>query len=185
MNNLVFLLATAVAFRYSAPKKFRRYHIGNTGHSVLLPGGFDGFEHCSTKHGDRFYLGESSAEKVNYGVVFIDLQDEFEVSDAETVLANYMSTLHTPFGISFNTGIHHCSMHKEASGLTQIVDYWQDKWGIDWKIKGYTDGKFLAVLYVRNINEISVEKQDVYLNSLIWSITENFFAGTAAALPAA
>jgi hypothetical protein len=44
-------------------------------------------------------------------------------------------------------------------------DYWQDADGIDWKAKGWTNGQTLAVLYVKNINEVPVERQDFFLDS--------------------
>jgi hypothetical protein len=50
-----------------------------------------------------------------------------------------------------------------------MVDYWQDEEGLDWKVKGYTDGRIIAVLYVKNINDISVEKQDKFLDSFCFS----------------
>jgi hypothetical protein len=165
MENLVFLLATTLAYSFSASKKFRRYPIGETPHSVLLPRRFDGFDHCTTQHGDRFYLGESSAGLVNYGVIYIGFKEEFESTDAETLLRGYISKLHTPFSIAYNTGIHHCESHDEA-GLRVITDFWQDEWGVDWKIKGYTDGSFLAVLYVQNINDADVNVEESFFSGL-------------------
>lgn len=165
MENLVFILATTLAYRISTSKRFRRYPIGNTGRSVLLPRGFDGFDHCTTQHGDQFYLGESSSESANYGVIYIDLKEEFDVADAELILSSYISRLHTPFSIAYNTGIHHCQS-MEQSGTRTIIDYWQDEWGVDWKIKGYTNGHFLALLYVQNINDGDVEKQEAFLGGM-------------------
>ena len=43
--------------------------------------------------------------------------------------------------------------------------YWQDCSKKDWKVKGYTDGKTLAVLYVKNIGHVDVKKQDLFLDS--------------------
>jgi hypothetical protein len=46
-----------------------------------------------------------------------------------------------------------------------VVDYWQDEDEMDWKVKGYTDGQIIAVLYVKNINQSTVEQQDLFLDS--------------------
>jgi hypothetical protein len=81
------------------------------------------------------------------------------------ILSSYISRLHTPFSIAYNSGIHHCKS-MEQSGTRIIIDYWQDEWGVDWKIKGYTNGHFLALLYVQNINDGDVEKQEAFLSGM-------------------
>ena len=63
------------------------------------------------------------------------------------------------------TGIDLCQNWVHGDDCIRLVDYWQDEDSVDWKVKGYTDGHTIAVLYVKNINEISVEKQDEFLDS--------------------
>src|SRR5436189_56465 len=46
-----------------------------------------------------------------------------------------------------------------------IVDYWKDKENNNWKVKAWTDGKFIAVLYAYTKTEVP-DKADVFLNSL-------------------
>jgi len=170
MENLVFLLSAVFAYKHTtSPKKFTPYFIGKTGASVVLPSNFSGFDRTNTSHRDTFYLGECFADKVGYGVLYIDLQDEYSIEDAETMLMYYISRLQEPFGIAHNTGIGYCISNEGMIERRKLVDYWQDDRGHDWKLKGYTNGKYIAVLYVQNISEIEVEKQDFFLDSLSFS----------------
>ena len=45
-----------------------------------------------------------------------------------------------------------------------MEDYWQDGDQQDWKVKGYADGKTMAILYVKNIGRVEVKKQDLFLD---------------------
>jgi hypothetical protein len=167
MENLVFLLSAVFAYGYTtAPKKLKTYPVGRAGATVYLPENFKAFDRTTTQHGDEFYIGECKAEKAGYGVLYIDLKDEYSMEDAETMLMYYISRLQEPFSIAHNTGIGYCKSMNNISRVVKLVDYWQDEDGKDWKLKGYTDGKFIAVLYVQNISEVDVAKQEVFLEGL-------------------
>ena len=166
MENLVLLLATTLAFRYKTSKRFRTFEIGNTGATVRLPKNFDGFEHSLTAHGDDFFLGEGHEGAVQYGVLYIRLKEPMENLEAQTLMTTYLEKLQGPMNIDHNTGYHYCLNAPDASPVRKIQDYWQDKWGRDWKVKGYTDGNFMAVLYVQNISDVVVKRQDFFLDSL-------------------
>ena len=46
-----------------------------------------------------------------------------------------------------------------------MLEYWQDDEGNDWKVKGWTNGRFMALLYVKNFTEESIKEVDEFLNS--------------------
>jgi hypothetical protein len=166
MENLVFLMSALFTFRLATKETFRNYRIGKSGASLEMPSSFRGFTHTTTSHSDDFYLGECSSGKAEFGILYIELNQEYDLSDAETMLSYYITKLQEPFNIAHNTGIGQCICIDEKSGLRKLEDYWQDDAGTDWKLKGYTDGKFVAVLYVQNISEITVEKLDQFLDGL-------------------
>ena len=45
-----------------------------------------------------------------------------------------------------------------------VLDYWKDKEGNGWKIKGWTDGKFIGVLYAFSKIDLPESKVNVYLD---------------------
>ena len=96
------------------------------------------------------------------------MKDEYKLQEAVEMLESYIEKLRGPFYILHNTGlIDDADWNSETT--TTIVDYWQDYNKKDWKVKGYTDGKTLAVLYVKNIGHVDVKKQDLFLDSFHFS----------------
>lgn len=163
MENLIFLLATSFAIRLNFPRT-KNYLIGNTGCSALLLPDADGLDKTTTTSGDDLYFHESTEGEVTFGMICVQLKNEYELDEAGEMLANYMDKLRGPFFILHHTGQQPCPDWNCETSLT-MVDYWQDADGRDWKIKGYTDGRTLAVLYVKNIAETEVKKQDLFLDS--------------------
>lgn len=160
MENLFLFLATSLVLRIPKPK-FKRYIIGNSGCSSFLPNDRNLLHIQRTKDGDRIYFNESNLRNVTYGLITVQMKDVFTLKQAEEILVQYINRCRKPFGISYNI-----SMQVEnAAGKIVITDYWQDEKSIDWKVKGYTDGKTLALLYVKNITNAPVKDHDDFLNS--------------------
>ena len=161
MENLIFLLATSFVLRLSTSRKFKSYFIGNTGCSALMF--TNNFKKTITPSGDRFYFNEFSEKNVTYGIICIKFQQEYDLDESADMLTKYIQKLRAPYFILHNTGL---SETKDWNHLSSIVmeDYWQDGNQQDWKVKGYSDGKNMAVLYVKNIGHVEVKKQDLFLD---------------------
>ena len=161
MENLIFLLATSFVLRLSTSRKFKSYFIGNTGCSALMF--TNNFKKNITPSGDHFYFNEFSEKNVTYGLICISLKQEYELRDTTEMLAGYINKLRAPYFILHNTGL---SQTADWNHLSSIVleDYWQDGNQQDWKVKGYADGKTMAILYVKNIGHVEVKKQDLFLD---------------------
>ena len=162
MENLIFLL-TASLVMYQTKKKPRKLFIADTNYSLFyFPEA--SFEYTQSDEGDVLYFAEHQDKLVSYGVLCARLAAPLPIDEARDVMSNYMGRLHKPFHALYNTGIDLCKT-PEGAECIQLLDYWQDDNGLDWKVKGYTDGQTIAVLYVKNINELEVEKQDRFLDS--------------------
>lgn len=160
MENLFFFLATSLALRIPKPK-FKRYIIGNSGCSSLLPSDRNTLHIKNTNEGDKVYFNESNLGNVTYGLITVQMKNVYTLKQAEEILVQYINRCRKPFGIFYTI-----SMQVEnMAGKLVITDYWQDEKNIDWKIKGYTDGQSLCLLYVKNIADASVKDHDNFLNS--------------------
>ncbi len=93
------------------------------------------------------------------------MKEVYNLQQAETILVQYINKARKPFGAVLNIGME----IKKLYGHVSISDYWQDKEGIDWRIKGFTNGKIVSVLYVKNITAASVSDLDKFLNSFRFS----------------
>jgi hypothetical protein len=167
MENLVFLL-TASLVLYQSSKKPRRMFIGDTNCSVVFSPEAE-FDFTTSKDGDQMYFAEHTEKNIAYGVLCAQVNSPLPVEEAQAVMVSFLNRLQKPFNALYSTGVDLCQSWSLEKDQIKMVDYWQDEDGLDWKVKGYTDGRIIAVLYVKNINEISVEKQDKFLDSFCFS----------------
>jgi hypothetical protein len=163
MENLLLILATSFVLRLSTSKKFRNSFIGNTGCSVLLISD-DNFEKTITASGDELYFYEASDNNVTYGIICVNMKEACAPGMAIDMLEDYINKLKAPLFILHHTGIA-ADADWNSSESRAVTDYWQDSNKVDWKVKGYTNGECLAVLYVKNIGQVDVKKQDLFLDS--------------------
>lgn len=164
MENLFVFLATSFMLRITSPK-FRRYLIGQSGCTSLLLSGFNQLNVTHTKDGDVIYFNDSTTTGVTYGIICVRMKQVYTLRQAETILVQYINRARKPLQIAYNISME----IEKAAGLITITDYWQDEEGMDWKIKGYTDGKAVAILYVKNIAEAAVKEHDAFLNGFQFS----------------
>ena len=167
MENLILFLATSLIIRLSFPPKIKNRIIGDTGCSALLAAE-DELEFSPTQSGDHLYFHEFHDKNVSYGMICIEMKNESDLGEAEEMLRAYVDKLKGPLRILHSTGIDDEADWNTEAAKT-IVDYWQDYQKKDWKIKGYTNGKTIAVLYVKNIGQADVKKQDLFLDSFHFS----------------
>lgn len=171
MENLIILIATSLVMRLSTSRNFKNHIIGSTGCSTLLPvQDNEPFDVTRTVSGDLLYFHECSHKKVTYGIICIQLEQSSCLEEATEMLESYLNRLRVPFSIPYNTGVHEGSDWNNEASVCR-VDYWQDEEGLDWKVKGYTDGNILSVLYVRNIGHVPVKRQDHFLDGFHFHAT--------------
>jgi len=163
MENLFVFLATSLVLRVTTPR-FRRY-IVCPGCSSLLNSRARTLHIRHTKEGDKLLFNEYACDGVTYGLVCVQMQKRYGLDKAESILMNFMNRVRRPMRILFNTSM---ETDVQQHQLT-LTDYWQDKAGIDWKVKGYTNGKLIAFLYVKNITDTTVKNHDAYLNGFRFS----------------
>jgi len=164
MENLMLLLATSLVVRLAPNKKERNKFIGNTGCSSLVFSAHARFRKSVTESGDDLYFYEHEEAGLAYGVICVQLNQDYELQEATDLLVHYMDALKGPFYILHQTGLKK-ETDWNSESTRKLVDYWQDGDLMDWKVKGYTNGKQIAVLYVKNISLVDVARQDRFLDS--------------------
>ena len=119
------------------------------------------------ENGDHLYMSSFTRGPVTYGFVLMELKEKSKtLPEAEYLLGDLMLDLKKASDIQHSYGLERGIVHPVSISVNGITDYWQDHEGIDWKIKGWTDGNCMAVLYVKNINCASVKKQDFFLDCI-------------------
>jgi hypothetical protein len=171
MENILLLLATTLILSRSKNKYgFKKYSIGHSGCTLLLPDDPGSFNPKFTSNGDLMYVTETSEGKITYGCVTIILKEPTDnMAEAEKTLAKFMHTLQKSYDIDHTVGLSLGHLQRGNSYARGIVDYWQDAAEVDWKLKGWTNGRILSVVYVSNITDLPTEKMDMFLNSFRFS----------------
>ncbi len=116
-----------------------------------------------TKAGDLMHLRECNENDVTYGAISIRLKAGCaNLNDAEQLLIAFKKQLQRTFIIQHTTGLNTETF--PGSNKTAITDYWQDNENKDWKVKGWTNGSVMAVLYIKNIGAVPVAKEAIFLD---------------------
>jgi hypothetical protein len=114
-----------------------------------------------TKTGDIVQVNECNDNDATYGIISIKLKKAFaQLQQAQTVLIEFIEQLQPTFGVLHTTGL----QAEWESTHVSVTDYWQDADGQDWKVKGWTDGKTMAVFYIKNIGQVTVARESYFLN---------------------
>ena len=124
------------------------------------------FDKTYSEDSSIVYTGECKADSLNYGIICVKLKEQVSDSkDAEDLMIGYLDYLKTSFKIKSSAGYgkgHTMEKKPDAKG---VIDYWTDETGDEWKVKAWTDEKFIGVLYVYANGKLEyAPKQDVFLN---------------------
>jgi hypothetical protein len=168
MENLLLILATTLILSRKQPNPygFKKIAIGRSGCNLLLPNDPGHFRPSFTQNGDLMYYAETEDAGVTYGCVTVVLKEPLDnLAEAEKNLAFFMQTLQKSYSVDYTTGFSFGHMQQYNSQARGIVDHWQDAAEVDWKLKGWTNGRILSVVYVSNITDLPVNKVEMFLDS--------------------
>ena len=127
------------------------------------------FELSKSPDSADVYTGECNVKDVNYGLICVKLKTGIsELQLSEDVLIQYLDYLKTTLNIASARGYGKGHKLHNKENTRGVVDYWQDKEGNNWKLRGWTNGKYIAVLFVYTPKEVPEANAEVFLNSLMF-----------------
>lgn len=143
----------------------KKYAISNSGCQAYFYCDPGGFGYSYSEDSSVVWTGECEQGEVKYGCICVKLsQPTSDLQSAEDLLVSYLDYLKDMFEIEESTGYgkgHRLQNREDTRG---IIDYWKDSDGNQWKIKAWSDGKFIGVLYTYSQKELNDSKTDLYLN---------------------
>ena len=158
---LFFLFAASIAHSQG----LKKYGVAETGSVVYM--------YCAPKwdvdlseDSSKVYTAECKKDDLSHGVIFIKLLHP--VSDlkvAEQMLIDYMDYLKLNFEIISATGYGKGHLLNGEDNTRGVLDYWTDADKNAWKVKGFTDGKQIAVLYAYSNKPLPEPRINVFLES--------------------
>lgn len=165
MKRFSCLLVLTIVNLISYGQSLKKVPVSNSGCSVYTYCNFN-FETEYSQDSSLVYIGECVKDEVSYGVICVKLlSPAADLDRAEELVINYLDYLKTSFNISKAVGYgkgHHLSKNENTRG---VIDYWEDNEKNNWKVKAWTDGKFIGVLYGYSAKELPEQKLNVFLDS--------------------
>jgi hypothetical protein len=166
MKKLLLLLLLQNCLIVSFSQSLKKYPIGTSGCSAYFYCDPGTFEMSYSDDSSKVYTAECNNDGTGYGVICVKLSvPASDLTAAEDVLVNYLDYLKTSFKIVSAAGYGKGHRLKDREDTRGIIDYWVDEEKENWKIKGWTDGKFIAVLYAYTKKELPETKVNVFLDS--------------------
>ena len=157
----IFLLSIFNGYTQS----LKKYSISNSGCSLSI--------YCEPKFSveksndsSLVYTGECVKDEVSYGVICVKLINPVpELTMAEDLLISYLDYLKESFEITKAAGYgkgHRLNDNEKTRG---IIDYWEDNDKDNWKIKAWTDGNYIGIMYAYSKKPLPEAKVNVFLDS--------------------
>lgn len=164
LTGSLFLLMSLCTVSVTA-QSFKKLSIGKSGCSLYSYCEIYLFDESKSPDSSTIYMGECNNDNIIYGTICVKLLEAFEdLRVAENVLQSYMDYLKNNFKITSATGYglgHRLQNSEQTRG---IIDYWKDDQQRNWKVKGWTNGKFLTVMYAYGKKELPESRVNVFLD---------------------
>jgi len=140
---IVFFLFT----RFAGAQGLKKYPVSNSGCYL--------YSYCESKYdvdysedSSKVFTGECVAGDVTYGVICVRLLNAIaDLEAAENLMVSYVDFLKNSFNIKKATGYGHGHRLNNNENTRGILDYWEDSENDKWKIKSWTDGKYIGFMY--------------------------------------
>jgi hypothetical protein len=150
MSKSLLLIVACTCWANSFSQSIKKYPIGDAGCSAYFFCTPSRFNVSYSDDSSKVYTGDcKAADSLTYGIICIKLKEKVaDLQQAEDITLAYLDYLKQSFDVGSAAGYgkgHRLEGKEDTRG---IIDYWKDKTGNEWKIKAWTDGKFIGVLYV-------------------------------------
>jgi hypothetical protein len=161
MRSLILPALLALAFSANS-QSIKKYSISNSGCTAFMycdPGKWDV---DLSEDSSKVYTAECSKDNVTYGIVLVKLlQPVPDLTAAEDVTISYLDYLKASVHIKTAAGYGKGHRLNNSESTRGILDYWKDADKNNWKIKAWTDGKFIAVLYAFSAADLSRDESEL------------------------
>ncbi len=163
MKRRLLLFVITFCFHFSQAQSLKKVTISSSGCSVYTFCDFK-FEKDYSQDSSLVYVGECAKDEVTYGVICVKLmQPADDLDRSEESLINYLDYLKSSFKITKSAGYGRGHRLVNNENTRGVIDYWEDSDKNNWKIKGWTDGKFIGVLYGYSAKELNETKLNAFL----------------------
>ena len=165
MNRVLVFAVTAILCTQLNAQSLRKYPISNSGCSLYMYCKTEKFDFDYSEDSSKVYTGECVNSEVTYGVICIKLLNSItDLNAAEEMMISYLDFLKADFHVKSAAGYGKGHILNKNEKTRGIIDYWKDTENINWKVKAWTDGSYIGVLYANSPKELPESKVNVFLD---------------------
>ena len=148
---------------------FSRYDIGSTGAKTYMPKKEE-FKVDDSPDGSKVYTAEVLYKNIYYDIIFVKLKDPVNGTSSELVglLTSYLDFFKKQFEITSSEGYTKGFNLNGNSGIYGVTDNWKDKESNKWKIGGWVNSKYIAIIFNYSVNEPSQADFDYIRNGFVF-----------------
>jgi hypothetical protein len=162
---LVLLTLSVLLIQSLNAQSLKKYPISNSGCSLYLYCDPKKFDFDYSEDSSKVYTGECFNNDVIYGVICIQLLRPItDLEAAEEMMISYLDFLKADFSVRTAAGYGKGHRLNQDESTRGIIDYWKDGEERNWKIKAWTNGKYIGVLYANSAKELAEAKVNVFLD---------------------
>lgn len=167
MRSLPLLFLCLIALPVWSQPSTTRVQISNTGCTAEVfcaPGRFDVYD---VEDGSTVYADDCEKDGVTYGIYCVKLKTPVTNLDAaEDTVITYLDFLQLDYGIVKTKGYDKGHRLRKNELTRGIYDTWEDADKNKWKIKAWTNGTYICVLYMHSAKELPDKKSEIFLEGL-------------------
>ena len=165
MKQFFLLVPALIVSTILTAQSLKKYPISNSGCSLYMYCKPEKFDFDYSEDSSKVYTGECEVADVNYGVICIKLLKPIEgINEAEEMMISYLDFLKADFHVKSSAGYGKGHILNKNATTRGIIDYWTDTENYKWKVKAWTDGKYIGVLYANTLKELNESKVNVFLD---------------------
>lgn len=163
-TRFLLMILPALAALYCNAQSLKKYPVSNSGCSLYAYCPIR-FEEAYSTDSSKVYTGECTSNDVTFGIICIRLLQPVDDPDkAEELMISYTDFLKTTFSVTRATGYGKGHRLQQDERTRGILDYWEDSEGDKWKVKSWTDGRYIGFMYAYSKKELPEQKVTVFLD---------------------
>jgi len=162
--NLLILTGTCLTAGAQDATKVAISTTGCTVQVYCFPGRFDAYD---LEDGSTVYADDCEKEGITWGIYCVKLKKPIpDLEAAQDTMVTYLDFLKLDYGIVKGKGYDRGHKLNKNEATRGIFDTWEDADNNKWKVKAWTDGKFICVMHVRSAKELPDKKTGIFLEGL-------------------
>ncbi len=164
-----FLILVFVSFSvliFAQTPRFSKYTVDNTAMQIYLPTE-PKWEKSTSEDGSRIYVYHDVFGTINYSAIIVKLGATIDNENPESLLESYMVFLEdSTYSLDQKAGFGKGHILDNQPNVKGILQMGKSTDGKEYKILGWTDGKYIAVLATSSLEEMNYNIQEIYLRGI-------------------